>query len=291
MLSSKLCAELYCQACEIELQAFKPGNVSIYSAAHDMTVEDFRLSAAVSAGPISRADYSLGEKIFYAVKATRAAVACNTNLGIILLCAPMLQAAMQRGESQSLREALAVVLESTTVADAEWVFRAITLAAPGGLGDAAQQDVKQQAAVTLKQAMALAADRDRIAMQFITCFKDVFDFAVLHYNSSFVWSGNGGWAALTVFCEMLARLPDSHIERKYGKQYTEWIAAEMVLLSKALKTAANPEEVLPRLYALDRTLKAKKINPGTTADITVAAVLAASLEQRIGNPDYPYVAE
>jgi triphosphoribosyl-dephospho-CoA synthase len=90
---------------------------------------------------------------------------------------------------------------------------------------------------------------------------------------------------------MLARFPDSHIERKYGKQYTEWIAAEMVLLSKALKTAASPEEVLPRLYALDRTLKANKINPGTTADITVAAVLAASLEQRIGNPDYPYVAE
>ena len=290
MLSAEQCAELYRQACEVELQAFKPGNVSIYSAAHDMTVEDFRLSAAVSAAPISRADYSLGEKIYYAVKATRAAVACNTNLGIILLCAPLLQAAMQRKADESLRAALAAVLEATTVADADWVFRAITLAAPGGLGDAAQQDVKQQAAVTLKQAMALAAERDRIAMQFITCFKDVFDFAILHYNSTFVWSGDCGWAALTVFCEMLARFPDSHIERKYGKQYTEWIAAEMVLLSKALKTAVSPEEVLPKLYALDSTLKAKKINPGTTADITVAAVLVASLEQRIGNPDYPYVA-
>jgi triphosphoribosyl-dephospho-CoA synthase len=291
MLSSEVCAELYRRACEIELLAFKPGNVSIYSAAHDMTVEDFRLSAAVSAEPISRADLSLGEKIYYAVKATQEAVACNTNLGIILLAAPLLQAAMQREPAQTLQDALAAVLDNTTVADADWVFRAITLAAPGGLGDAPQQDVKQAAKVTLKQAMALAAERDRIAMQFITCFKDVFDFAVLHYNSSFVWSGDCGWAALAVFCEMLVRFPDSHIERKYGKRYSEWIAAEMVLLCKALKAAARPEDVLPKLYELDSALKAKKINPGTTADITVAAVLAASIEQRIGNPDYPYVAE
>jgi len=290
VLSSEQLANLYRQACEIELQAFKPGNVSVYSAAHDMTVEDFRLSAAVSAGPINCADYGLGEKIYYAVKATKEAVACNTNLGIVLLCAPLLQAAMLRVEGQSLREALALVLENTTVEDAEWMFRAITLAAPGGLGAVAEQDVKQPAAVTLKQAMALAADRDRIAKQFITCFKDVFDFAVLHYNSGFVWSGDCAWAALTVFCEMLARYPDSHIERKYGKQYSEWIAAEMALLCEALKSAANPEDVLPMLYKLDSAFKAKKINPGTTADITVAAVLAALLEQLIGNPDYPYAA-
>jgi triphosphoribosyl-dephospho-CoA synthase len=291
MLSSDSCAELFRQACEVELQAFKPGNVSVYSAAHDMTVEDFRLSAAVSAAPISRADYCLGEKIFYAVKATRDAVACNTNLGIILLAAPLLQAAMHRESGQSLREALAVVLENTTVEDADWVFRAITLAAPGGLGDAPQQDVKQAAAVTLKQAMALAADRDRIAMQFITCFKDVFDFTVLHYNRSFVCCGDSSWAALMVFCELLTVFPDSHIERKYGKRYSEWIAAEMGLLCKAMCNADRLDDVLPKLYELDGTLKAKRINPGTTADITVAVVLTALIEQRIGNADYPYVAE
>jgi triphosphoribosyl-dephospho-CoA synthase len=82
---------------------------------------------------------------------------------------------------------------------------------------------------------------------------------------------------------MLARYPDSHIERKYGQQYSEWIADEMVLLGKAMKSADRLEEVLPRLYALDSAFKAKKINPGTTADITVAAVLVIFLEQLTGN--------
>lgn len=56
--------EHYKNACEVELQAFKPGNVSIYSEGHDMTVADFRLSADVSALPLCEPNYSLGEKIF-----------------------------------------------------------------------------------------------------------------------------------------------------------------------------------------------------------------------------------
>lgn len=285
MLTAEKCADAYLRACEVELQAFKPGNVSVYSAAHDMTVEDFRRSAALSAPAISNSAYTLGEKIYYAVKATREVVGCNTNLGIILLCAPLIQAAMQRQAGQSLRLALQNVLAASSVADADWVFRAISLAAPGGLGEAAEQDVSQQARVTLVEAMAIAAERDRIALQFTNCFKDIFEFAILEYNRAFVLSGDCGWAALTVFCEMLARYPDSHIERKYGQQYSEWVAGEMVLLCRALDSASGPEEVLPMLYSVDKALKAKKINPGTTADITVAAVLVIFLEQLTGNTD------
>jgi len=285
MISATQCAEAYKLACKIELLAFKPGNVSVFSEAHDMTVEDFRLSAAVSADAIANPTYSLGEKIFYAVKATREAVACNTNLGIILLCAPLLQAAMQCGETQTLRDSLSAVLDNTTVEDADWAFKAITLAAPGGLGESERQDVGGKAGVTLKQAMEMAGDRDRIASQYTYQFKDIFDFAVLRYNRAFVLSGDCGWAALAVFCEMLARYPDSHIERKYGKQYSEWIAAEMATLSSAINSADRLEQVLPMLYELDKAFKAKKINPGTTADLTVAAVLVALLDQLAGNAD------
>lgn len=284
-MTAEQCAEAYRLACETELLAFKPGNVSIYSEAHDMTVEDFRLSAEVSAAAICRPDYSLGERIYHAVRATREAVSCNTNLGIVLLCAPLIQAAMQRRPQQSLRESLQQVLDDSSIADADWVFRAITLAAPGGLGESAEQDVGGQARVRLVEAMAIAAGRDRIALQYTDCFKDVFEFAVLEYNRAFVLSDDCGWAALAVFCEMLARYPDSHIERKYGQQYSEWIATEMALLARALKSAGRPEEVLPMLYRLDGVFKAKKINPGTTADITVAAVLVIFLEQLTGNTD------
>nr|WP_305888720.1 triphosphoribosyl-dephospho-CoA synthase [Methylomonas sp. SURF-2] len=278
-------AEAYLLACETELQAFKPGNVSVYSDGHDMTVADFRLSAEVSAVPITDPAYSLGEKIYYAVQSTREAVACNTNLGIILLCAPLLQAAQSSKRPADLRQALAAVLNSTTEQDADWVFRAIALASPGGLGESERHDVRGRATVTLSRAMELAADRDRIALQYTSCFKDIFDFTVLAYNRAFVLSGDSGWAALTVFAEMLARYPDSHIERKYGKQYSEWIAAEMALLCKAMETANKPDEVLPMLYRIDESFKANKINPGTTADITVATVLVVLLEQLFRQTD------
>lgn len=285
MIARQCLEDAYLQACEVELQAFKPGNVSVFSDGHDMTVADFRRSAEVSAAPISNPDFSLGEKIYHAVKATREAVACNTNLGIILLCAPLLQAAQFARRPDDLRQALDAVLKNTTEEDADWAFRAIALASPGGLGESSQQDVHRQATVTLLQAMALAADRDRIALQYTNCFKDVFDFTILAYNRAFVLSGDSGWAALRVYADMLARYPDSHIERKYGKQYSEWIAEEMALLCKAMDAANKPEEVLTMLYRIDEAFKAKKINPGTTADITVATVLVVLLEQLFRQTD------
>ncbi len=284
MIVRQALIDAYLEACETELQAFKPGNVSVYSAAHDMTVQDFRVSAQVSAEPLTNPSYTLGEKIYFAVKATREAVACNTNLGIVLLCAPLMQA-VQTNSGKGLRQALAQVLANTTEQDADWVFKAIVLAAPGGLGQADDQDVHEIPNVTLTQAMALAAERDRIALQYTNCFKDVFEFTVLEYNRAFVLSGESGWAALAVFAHMLARYPDSHVERKYGKQYSAWIADEMALLCKAMETANKPKDVLPMLQRIDGVFKAKKINPGTSADITVATVLVVLLEQLFSQSD------
>lgn len=281
MSAQEALIEAYQRACEIELQAFKPGNVSVYSPAHDMTVEDFILSAAVSADSVSNPAYSLGEKIYYAVKATRDAVGCNTNLGIILLAAPLMQAYCQRQMGQSLRDSLQVVLANTTLQDAEWAFKAITLAAPGGLGKSEQQDVNQAPEVTLLEAMQIASLKDRIALQYTNGFKDIFDFSVLQYNRAFVLSGESSWSALSVFAELLAKFPDSHIERKFGSQYSEWIAAEMATLCEALNNAGTLDELMPMLHRLDQTFKAKRINPGTTADLTVATLLVVFLEKLI----------
>ncbi|MGR8930177.1 MAG: triphosphoribosyl-dephospho-CoA synthase [Gammaproteobacteria bacterium] len=284
MISRQQLIDAYLNACEAELQAFKPGNVSIYSEADDMTVEDFRISAKESALPLTDPDYTLGEKIYYAVKATREAVACNTNLGIILLCAPLIQA-VQANTDKGLRQSLDRVLKNTTQQDAEWVFKAILLAAPAGLGESQEQDVREVASVNLTQAMAIAAERDRIALQYTNCFKDIFEFAVFEYNRAFVLLGDIGWAALSVFAHILARYPDSHVERKYGKQYSEWIAEEMALLCKTVGAAGEPEKVLPMLYRIDQAFKAKKINPGTSADFTVATVLVVLLEQLFSQGD------
>jgi triphosphoribosyl-dephospho-CoA synthase len=278
MISPQQLAELYREACEIELQAFKPGNVSVYSEGHDMTVADFRISAEVSATPLCNPDYCLGEKIFYAVKNTREAVACNTNLGIILLCAPLIQAISYAHPDLTLRQALRQVLTTTTLEDADWVFKAITLASPGGLGGSDEQDVKTQATVTLTEAMQLAAAKDRIALQYVTDYKDIFDFTVLiYYNAMSKW-GDQGWAVVSVYADLLRQFPDSHIERKYGDQHSEMVASKMTLLSEELSKTNNPERVMPLLYSMDQELKSRGVNPGTAADITVATVLTVFLE-------------
>ncbi len=281
MLLTKQLSELYQQACEVDILAFKPGNVSVYAEGHDMTVADFRLSAKVSAVPLCNPDYSLGEKIYYAVKATRAAVACNTNLGIILLCAPLLQAFMLKRPNESLREAVSHVVRKTTVADADWVFKAISLASPGGLGQTDQHDVAKQASVTLLEAMKVAADRDRIAFQYLSDYKDIFNFSILRYNERLKRWGDKNWAAAATFVDMLSQFPDSHIERKYGNQYSEMVATKMARLSEELVKTDNPEQLKPLFFCLDQEFKLYGLNPGTTADMIVATVLTAHLEDLI----------
>lgn len=269
--------QLYKEACELELQAFKPGNVSVYADGHDMNVDDFRTSYEVSAQPLCDENYSLGEKIFYAVKATRDAVGCNTNLGIILLCAPPIFA-VQKYPNLNLRSALTQVLNATTIDDANWVFQAIALAKPGGLGEVEKQDVSQNATVTLQAAMQLACDKDRIALQYVSDYKDIFDLGVLSYTHAFNRWQKKSWAAVAVYVDLLCQFPDSHIERKFGSRYSARVKKMMQQLRNELQITDDPEQVKPLLNQMDAELKSHGLNPGTSADLTVTTLLTVFLE-------------
>jgi len=282
MLTKKQLVDAYLYACEVELQAFKPGNVSIYADGHNMTVEDFRVSAKQSVNALTNTGYSLGERIYYAVKETRAAVACNTNLGILLLSAPLIMATETAQVATDIQKNLQSILAQTTVVDADWVFRAIALAAPGGLGQSEQQDVAEKPKVTLIQAMFIAENRDRIAQQFTTNYKDIFDFLVLRYNEKLNQWDDSGWAAVAVYSAMLAKYPDSHIERKYGNLHTRMVMDKMALVDDKLSQADSPEHLESYLRNVDTEFKAAGINPGTTADLTVITVLVAKLMQLLG---------
>jgi len=278
MLNREQIIDAYKKACICDVEAFKPGNVSVYNAGHDMEVDDFLLSAEVSAEPITNPEYSLGEKIYYSVKATRDAVGCNTNLGILLLCAPVIQAAQQLQEKQSLRDTLPQVLENTSVKDADWVFKAITLANPGGLGVPESQNVNERPDVTLFQAMEIAQNKDRIAKQYVTNYKDIFNFSILRYNDGLNRFGNQEWAAVFVFTGLLSKFPDSHIERKYGNEHSGWVLKKIIAVDDALLNTQNPKQLISMLHKVDREFKAKGINPGTTADLTVATVFVVMME-------------
>ena len=87
----------YLAACQAELQALKPGNVHVFADGHGMSVADFEASAAASAGALTDPALPVGERILRAVRRSRRAAGCNTNLGILLLCAPLAAAAAGDG--------------------------------------------------------------------------------------------------------------------------------------------------------------------------------------------------
>ncbi|MFI3220738.1 MAG: triphosphoribosyl-dephospho-CoA synthase, partial [Methylococcales bacterium] len=121
------------------------------------------------------------------------------------------------------------------------------------------------------------------ALQYLTDYKDIFDFTVLRYNDELLKWGYHHWAAVAVYADLLSHYPDSHIERKYGNQYTEMLASRMNQLNSELSATENPDLMMPLLHSIDQELKSQRINPGTTADMTVATVFTVFLENFISN--------
>ena len=89
-------------ACLLEVSAPKPGNVSPGRHFADLRYEDFLTSAIAIGQPFARAgDQSVGVTIRHAIDATACWTRTNTNLGIVLLLAPLARAAvLSGGESQ-----------------------------------------------------------------------------------------------------------------------------------------------------------------------------------------------
>jgi triphosphoribosyl-dephospho-CoA synthase len=268
-------------ACRSELDALKPGNVSVHRAGHDMCTDDFARSAEAIAPVLAAPELSVGERILAAIRATRRVVDCNTNLGIVLLCAPLAHAAARLRGGQALRGALHQTLQALDERDAEFAYAAIRLARPGGLGSVPEHDVSvSQPGVTLLQAMRLAAGRDRIAWQYISDYADVFEFAVPRMHLALARWGRGEWATVATYLALLAAIPDSHVARKFGARAAREVSAEAARLEALLDGQPQPEQLRARLCRFDDELKQKGINPGTTADLTVAALMAHYLQER-----------
>lgn len=279
-LSAETIAGAFRAACHQELVALKPGNVHVHAAGHGMEVRDFELSAQAAAPHIAKAGASVGARILGAVEATWASVATNTNLGIVLLCAPLAAAAERVASGETLRAALARVLRGLDRQDAADAFAAIARANPAGLGKAAEADVASPATVTLLQAMALAADRDRIAQAYVTDYADIFDFALPRFAAARIAAEQPDLAVTAVHMALLSTFPDSHIARKWGPAAAEAVRAEAAGLAPAWQPAVTTSG-LHTLREFDASLKARRLNPGTTADFVVATLFTNSLQTQI----------
>lgn len=276
-------AEAFVAACGDELAALKPGNVHRYGDGHGMCVADFAACANAAAPGLTRRGSTVGQRILDAVTASHAEVRCNTNLGIVLLCAPLACAAeemLANGERfnhvGTLAARLTTVLERLDTDDAELAYRAITLANPGGLGVAPEADVRGPARIGLRHAMALAAARDRVALQYVTGYADIFDIALPAFERLLA-DGGREYATTGLFLMLLARWPDSHLLRKFGDSVAHIVTREAVRFHDVFIRAKLSPALRDELLDWDSRLKTQGLNPGTTADLTVATLFVHRL--------------
>lgn len=271
--------DAFLAACRAELAALKPGNVHIHAAGHAMTVEDFERAAEAAAPWIAAPGLGVGARILAAVEASMAAAGCNTNLGILLLSAPLCAAAMS-DENGDLAPRLAGVLARLGPADAEAVYAAIRRANPGGLGSSAEADVAAPPTVSLIEAMGLAAGRDRIARAYATGFAEVFQFGLPQLAAALRTMRTHSEAVTALHMAYLALAPDSHIARKQGPAIAAEVMREAAALTPRLARGLDAA-TRSVLLAFDRSLKDRGLNPGTTADLVVATLLADHLQRRL----------
>lgn len=266
-------------ACLLEVAAPKPGNVSPGRAFGDMRYEDFLASAAaIGPGFLDAGRQGLGATILAAVEATRRWTAANTNLGLILLLSPLAHAMLRKADGP-LRDAVRQVLQATTVDDARIAYRAIRLAAPGGLGTADAQDVSGEPDVSLRDTMVLAAGRDAIASEYATDFAITFEISAPTLTAALDAGLEWPAAAVETSLAILAHQRDSLIERKLGRDAADAVSREAaeVLASGGVRTAEGKK----RLEQFDAGLREGAIrrNPGTTADLTAAALFVVIIER------------
>lgn len=274
-------AQAWLSACRLDVAVFKPGNVSVQSPGHDMSAADFLRSAEVCAPHLLNRAASPGARLLESVKATRRAVGCNTNLGILLLAAPILCAAQHCASGPDsvapqparLQQAVRTVLAMMDAVDAPDVYAAIAAAAPGGLGEVPEASVHAPAPPLLLHGMQLAAHRDRIAGEYVSGFDGVFGFGLDAFAAGLARWGTHEAAVLWCYLRWLESTPDSHVARKYGVAVAEALSRKAGRVASHIKACENPADFERPLADLDTELKAGKVNPGTTADLTVASTL------------------
>lgn len=271
------CATL---ACLLEATAPKPGNVHRGADFEDLTFGDFAVSAAAIGPAMDRAvGTSVGQTALDAVLATQALVATNTNLGTVLLLAPL--ATVPR--ETRLRDGIATVLDRLTPDDCRLTYAAIAAAQPGGLGQVDSMDVHDSPPLDLLVAMRAAADRDRVARQYVTRFADIFDQAVPWLLEARATGLNLTTAIVHLQIRLLSEYPDSLIARKCGPTITNQATA----LARKVLAAGPPDsdDYLQALGELDFWLRldGHRRNPGTTADL-IATTLFASLRDGLLAP-------
>ena len=252
----------------LEASAAKPGNVHPAAEFPDLTHMELVAAGLAIAPAMERAaEMPLGQTVLAAVRAARSVTRSNANLGIVLAIAPLAAVpdapAAKAAAPATARAAVAAVLARLTPADAADVWQAIRLSQPGGLGESPQHDLAGPAPADLLAAMRLAAPHDAIARLWTDGYQSLHAGLVADLLAAIDHGLPLHDAIVDAFLAQLAREPDSLIARKHG------LPMALEVSGRAAAARAAPQTI----PAFDRFLRSpRRLNPGTTADLTAAAL-------------------
>ncbi len=267
----------------LEASADKPGNVSPSHSKGNTRFEHYIASSA-AIGPemrrISTGEHSLGQGIFHAVNRSMSVQkGGNVHLGVILMFGPIASAA---GSSESLdlaslRKEISAVLVSATYEDTVYVYNAMKHAEASGISEEAlSEDALRmiiEKRMPLREWMAEGKDTNLIAGEYCSDYGITFENALPAILEGLDERKTILHSVRDAFLELLSKYPDSHIAGTFGDETAKEVSRRA---REALKSGEESSAA-----ELDGYLREKGINPGTTADITAAALYLGILSGEI----------
>ncbi len=250
----------------------KPGNVDRHRDYDTLRFEHF-MAGAVGARPgfeAAAAGTPIGTAFAQSIEGMSHQSGGNTQFGALLAIMPLVQTA---ATTDLTPNAATMVVEETTIEDACAFYRAfdhVDVAVPPPPPGLEDLDVRRGSdatsaitnrGISLYQVMDHAASHDGIAAEWTTGFQRSFEAA------EWLLTDDGPIYQRTsrTFLRLLADQPDTFIITRNGQQPAE----EVTERAAAVLEGTEAGEVLAD------ELVARDINPGTTADITAAALFIA----------------
>lgn len=297
------CLEL---AILLEVSAAKPGNVNLTSGFQDTRIEHFLASAVAAKSSLEEAakrgiavkerklrtnEVGMGQIVKDCIANINAwQKGGNTLLGTVILFVPIAVAAGMIDNDtkwglKPMRENLRLAVESTTAEDAINLYKAMDVAKPSGLGRAPDLDVNYPKSkkrileenISLLEVFKIAADYDSICFEWVNNYPITFDLAYPNLLKQ-LERRSLNQAIVQTFLKVLSKHPDTLIARKVGIEKAHEISsdAQRILDFGGLETMKGKKLVMQ----LDKKLRksGNLLNPGTTADITAAALALCILK-------------
>ena len=261
-------------ACKLDVFSIKPGNVFLNHPAYGMSHKDFLQSSMACSDIMCEQNMDIGLKILESVKASMDVVGCNTNLGIILLCVPIVETVYMDKEHKFDQNNLKIVIDNINYKQTKSIYKAINLANAGGMSSKEEFDLKSNKSenFTLLEAMNFAKTYDYIASEYTNYFYNIINNISLNWRNYFKLMNNDECATTATFLKQIASNPDSLIARKHDLSTAEQVSERFKEIADEYCALKDPNILNNKLLLLDSELKIQGLNPGTTADVVVASI-------------------